>query len=396
MPAQRTRSEVPFNRHMLRWAREWRRRTVDEAASKVRTSADKITEWEEGTSKPTVRQARLLAEFYERPFLEFFLPEPPEVQETPKLVDYRLYAGKESPSQPDVEPILRWAQEVRLNALDLYDLLGEQPSRFPPSLYATIDDDPERVAAKVREASEFTLDSQTSLRANQRYEIVRILRQAVERLGVLVLRDTELADYGARGVCLYDEIVPVIVFGKEAPTAQAFTIAHELGHVVLQDGSISGPLSASSDPRRVADTERWCNRFSAAYLMPREAINEVWPLPNQPLDEVTDDQLSQVANHFSVSPHAALIRLVELGYVRAEFYWNKKRAEFVAAESESYRGFGRAAYYGTRYRSAVGDTYTGLVIEALNNGLVTHHSASEFMGIKNPKHLSDIVENFRP
>jgi len=396
MPAQKTKSEVPFNRHMFRWAREWRRRTVDEAASKVRTSNAKITEWEEGTSKPTVRQARLLAEFYERPFLEFFLLKPPEVQEAPKLVDYRLYSGQKSPSQLDVEPILRWAQEVRLNVLDLYDLLGEEPARFPPNLYATIDEDPERAAAKVREESGFTLDSQSSLRSNQRYEIVRILRQAVERLGVIVLRDTELADYGARGVCLYNEIVSVIVFGKEAPTAQTFTIAHELGHVVLQDGSISGPLSASSDPRKVAEKERWCNRFSAAYLMPRGAIKEFWPPPNQRLEEISDEQLSQVANYFSVSPHAALIRLVELEYVRAEFYWNTKRAEFVAAESEQQRGYGRAAYYGTRYRNAVGDTYTGLVIEALNNGLVTHHSASEFMGIKNPKHLSDIVENFRP
>lgn len=395
MPAQRTKSEVPFNRNMLRWAREWRRRTVNEAASKVRTSTTKIMEWEEGTSKPTVRQARLLAEFYERPFLEFFLPQPPVLQEAPKLLDYRLYAGQSSPSQTDVEPILRWAQEMRLNALDLYDLLGDEPPQFPHNLYATTDEDPEHAGARVREESGFTLDSQISLRSHQRYEIVRILRQAVERLGVLVLRNTELADYGARGVCLYDEIVPVIVFGKEAPTAQVFTIAHELGHVALQDGSISGPLSASSDPKKVAAKERWCNKFSAAFLMPSGAIGKLWSQPSQPLGEISDDQISQVANYFSVSPHAALIRLVELGYVQAEFYWNKKRAEFVASESEPQKGYGRASYYGTRYRSAVGDTYTGLVIEALNNGLVTHHSASEFMGIKNPKHLSDIVENFR-
>ena len=68
------RPRVPFNPAMLRWAREWRGRSVAEAAHRVGRSEAVVLEWEnpEGNSAPTVRQARILADFYERPFLEFF------------------------------------------------------------------------------------------------------------------------------------------------------------------------------------------------------------------------------------------------------------------------------------------------------------------------------------
>lgn len=48
---------------------------------------------------------------------------------------------------------------------------------------------------------------------------------------------------------------------------------------------------------------------------------------------------------------------------------------------------GRPKYYGSRYRSSLGNLYTGFVIEAWNSGRITNHSAAEYMGIKNFEHL---------
>ena len=89
-----------------------------------------------------------------------------------------------------------------------------------------------------------------------------------------------------------------------------------------------------------------------------------------------------------------LVRLVNLGYVRASFYWSIRREEFLAEESQ-YKSRGRSKYYGSRYRTSRGDLYTGLVLEAWSNGMITNHSAAEFMGIKNLAHLDAIRERFR-
>jgi hypothetical protein len=64
------------------------------------------------------------------------------------------------------------------------------------------------------------------------------------------------------------------------------------------------------------------------------------------------------------------------------------------AQEANYKSFARSKYYGSRYRSSLGNLYTGLVIEAWNSGRITNHGAAEYMGIKNFEHLFDIRDNF--
>jgi hypothetical protein len=95
----------------------------------------------------------------------------------------------------------------------------------------------------------------------------------------------------------------------------------------------------------------------------------------------------------SVSEHAMLIRLVHLGYVAPAYYWKVKRPEFDRQE-EMYKGGGRSAYFGSRYRARQGDLYTGLVLEAWANDRITNHKAGEFMGIRNLEHLNAVRAYF--
>ena len=91
MAATAKKEPIPFNAEILRWAREWRGRSIDEVATKLKQPVQKIQAWESKDSgeRPTVGQARSLAALYERPFLEFFRNTRPPVQE-PKLVpDFR-------------------------------------------------------------------------------------------------------------------------------------------------------------------------------------------------------------------------------------------------------------------------------------------------------------------
>ena len=75
------------------------------------------------------------------------------------------------------------------------------------------------------------------------------------------------------------------------------------------------------------------------------------------------------------------------------FDGNKSNLNLIPKE-RNFKQFGRAEYYGTRYRNTLGDLYTGLVLQAWTSGRITNDNAAEFMGIKNFSHLNDIREHF--
>jgi transcriptional regulator with XRE-family HTH domain len=85
------KEQIPFNADILRWARKWRGRSVGEVAAKLKQPVKKIQEWENKDSgvTPTVIQARALADFYDRPFLEFFRRSGPVIKEPQLVPDFR-------------------------------------------------------------------------------------------------------------------------------------------------------------------------------------------------------------------------------------------------------------------------------------------------------------------
>ena len=263
---------------------------------------------------------------------------------------------------------------------------------FPDELFATLVSNPERIAQQAREIGHFKLDQQFNLSSNEVASLPKRIRGIIEGLGALVLRHPVLDKFGSRGLCLFRQPLPIIIFSSEAPAAQCFTLAHELGHIILKVSALSGP-PANDKAGNEADVERWCNQFAGAFLVPADAIAERWSKPNEPLPAIGDDTLRQWARSFGISKHAMLIRLVDLKYVDPAFYWGRKRAEFIQ-EEEEFKGGGRAKYYGTRYRSQNGELFTSLVMEAWDRQLITNHSAAEFMGIKNLAHLDDIRADF--
>lgn len=382
-----------LNPAVLKWAREWRGRTLEEAASKFSNkSADDIAAWERGEKTPTVNQARALAAYYDRPFLELLLPQPPYLPEPVSLPDYRMQRDTLPPAKDwELKNIQQWAETQRINALDLYSEVGEQPPTVPESLFASSDDAPTDVASRSRDILGFPIESQVVMTQEQAAKLPDLLRHLFESIGVLTLKRTDLVKLKVRGICIAEFPLPVIVFTKESPSAQAFTLVHEFAHVLLKQSGISGTMEPNLHPR---DVEGWCNRFTGAFLMPETFLRDLLgPVPDRPAGRIEDADLSRVAKKLRVSPHAMLIRLVHLGYVQPDYYWNVKKPEFDSQESE-YRGGGRSKYYGSRFRAAQGDLYTGLVLEAWSTGRITNHNAAEFMGIKNLTHLEAIRDRF--
>lgn len=391
------RAAPRYNPAVLRWARERAGFSVEDAATKINTSSARLEEWEYGKRVPTTRQARSLAKLYERPFLEFFARSIPEIPDVELVPDFRLFRGA-APTADEkraLTGIQAWAEEQRANALALIEDLGERPPVISDNLRFSTASDPAVAAAIAREAMKFGIDEQVNLPTRYRDQIPIVLRDRIEAMGVLVLRQNGLTKLRARGICMYATPLPVIVFGGEAPSAQAFTLAHEFGHVLTGTSAISGgPTAGGGSASIERRTEEWCNAFAGAFLVPADWLERFQPRPEEPQASFDSRRLSDLAGMFGISRHAMLVRLVQLGYVRSSFYWNTMRPIF-QAEEDAYIGHGRPKYYGRRYVTSRGNFYTGLVLEAWGAGIITSHNAAEYMGINNLTHLSDIRAEFK-
>jgi transcriptional regulator with XRE-family HTH domain len=223
--AARKKERAPFNRDVLKWARERVRLSYDGAAKGAGVTANHIQNWEAGSVVPTIKQARRLAGVYDLPFMELLSKERPKVKDLELVPDFRMQRETEQPTeQYDLILIQSEAEEVRLNAIDLFEMVGSQPPTLPEAFYADTKQKADVVAASVREIIGMPIAEQLSRKGNDKDKFVTAFRNYLERSGIIVMKNSGLVNFGARGMALFASPLPVIIFSNEAPTAQAFIL----------------------------------------------------------------------------------------------------------------------------------------------------------------------------
>lgn len=112
------------------------------------------------------------------------------------------------------------------------------------------------------------------------------------------------------------------VNSRHSETRQRFTIAHEIGHLLLHAAELHDEVhvdhvfmrrdtrsAEGKDPREIE-----ANAFAAELLMPTHFIEE--DLRTISPEEVTEERLIEdMARHYKVSAQAMGIRLATLGYI---------------------------------------------------------------------------------
>ncbi len=91
---------------------------------------------------------------------------------------------------------------------------------------------------------------------------------------------------------------------------QNFTIVHEIGHIFLNSPREKFGFHDGNVYDR-QDQERFCNRFAAAFLMPKDLFIEKWHALE---DDLTFKKLRMVS-FFKVSGEAVHYRAKELGLI---------------------------------------------------------------------------------
>jgi Zn-dependent peptidase ImmA (M78 family) len=377
-----TRIKALVEPAMLVWARETASLSQEETAHALAVPVERIQEWERGGDSPTVNQLRRLAERYKRPLSVFYLPEPPQGFQA--LRDFRRLPGvAERRFSPQLAYEVRAAYERRLVAIEVLSDIGEEAPQF--GIQARQQDDPEAVAARLRERLGVTLAQQ--VRWNDHF---RAWRDAVEAAGVLVFalsgahHQVELEEM--RGFAIAEQPLPVVaVNGQDRSPGRVFTLLHELAHVALGQSAIENDIEAG-DTLSPLDraVERFCNRVAAAALMPRDDLiaEPIVVAKQRQRTPWSNEQIIALARRYGVSREALLLRLVELGRADAAFY-QAMRHEYAREreqiEQPEVTGF---APYRYQVLTHLGRGFARLVLQGYHSNRLTLSTASGYLGVQ--------------
>jgi len=308
---------VPITPSVLTWAIRESGYSPEEVAAKAEIPLEELSAWKRG-EPPPLTKFRRLAGVLKRTVATFLLPSPPS--SAPSPVQFRRVPGIGRTTLNPVERrYLREASRIQKATAWLAGKLGRATPSLPTYKLST---DAERASDSVRHSLRSYLSREPRAQPTPA-QAFDAWRDALERWGVLVFL-FPLGKNAAQGFSLWDEKAPLIAvntFWNDA--ARIFTLFHELGHLLTRTSSVCVERSASKFTRPSDATERWCEQFAAAVLIPWTEVEEFlgkrfeW----RPGTLVEDLSVSRaIANRFKVSWRAATLRLIERKAAKWDLY----------------------------------------------------------------------------
>jgi Zn-dependent peptidase ImmA (M78 family)/DNA-binding XRE family transcriptional regulator len=277
----------------LKRAREAAGLSLRALAEQVGVSHAAIKKYEEGTNTPDSNQLYKLAkavgvrsEYFFRPFeIQLEGIEYRKRTTTTQLLLKRIHADV-------LEQAERWHELA-----NLYPQFPVKAFAVPeglPSCIASLDE-VEQLAAVVRE--------RWKLGENPIPDLVDVL----ETQGILVIFTALDSQAKFDGLAAHIGSQPVIVVSQGwAGDRQRFTLAHELGHLLLH-GRLANDLNE----------EKACNRFAGAFLLPSAVIQQQLGLQRRMIEW---QELYLLKHEFGLSMAGCLFRAADVGVVDAETF----------------------------------------------------------------------------
>ncbi len=367
--------EVPVNGEVLEWARKVRGLDIEGAARLLNISSDELRSYESGQRKPLVTLLRLMSSKYQINFTSLLMPEPLPIGDRP--ADHRARWGKRPLS---IETLV--ALEEIGEALDAFEDIASETRRVIPRLNigtAHLSQEPEEVAAQERKKFGVSISEQQQWRGLG--EARRRWREHIEEHGIFTymipMPIEELSGFSM----LRDEIGAICVNDRE-PTegAKTFTLLHEYCHLLLRQTGIS-------DENDTDNVERFCNKFAASFLIPRNALVDA--IPDVPLPhDFSDTEVRRLATRFKVSNRAMALRLEETGFAPIGFYKKRTAPWDIPKEREPLTSKQQPSPITIRIKRN-GRLHTSTVLAALEKKAINSFDASELIGLR-PSILSKV------
>lgn len=363
---------ITVNHEVLIWARNSLALTRSQVSERSGISTRRLTQLEEGGKTSTIDELKELSKAYKRTIATLLLSKPAVEKPFPK--DRRTVDSQHvNVLNERTVMAVRKARALAQSYVELRQEMGIEIQKV--SFFASIKDDPKITANKLRKY--LNLDEVREVSSPN--QILEAYIEKVESLGIAIFQ-LSLTQDRLRGFSIVDDIIPVIGIkrGSESPTGKIFTLVHELGHIILNEGGLCD-LSENSS----IEIEKWCNAFSAEVLIP---ANELLLMQTVAEHRQQDEKiwakmdLVNLGNHFHVGPLAILRSLLENNLTTPEFYQQKHQVWNKPSFGRSKKPEGRNIPKETIKEK--GRTYISLAFSAYDQNRIDLKDLSDFLGIK--------------
>ena len=364
---------------LLTWAREESGYDPARVAKRLNVKEERLLAWESGERQPTLKQVENLARVLHRPLSLFFMPQPPQLP--PLAAEHRRLPGVEPGHEtPELRLAIRQMVTRRENTLNLMGELGDPIVEF--TLSAHLRESPVDVGQRLRAAT--GVDVATQLAWPDEYRTWAAWRAAIERLGVLVFQFGKVTLEEARGVALLRAPFPAVgVNGKEIPESKAYTLLHEVVHLMLAAGhEETSALKETRSQAEWAKVERFAEIATSHALVPEAALKEIVLQLGLATGADWDiDQVRRVARRFKITPSATATRLRESGFMTWETYksWQAAWNAYVLSLPPRRGGMATPAQ---KALNKAGRPFAQLVLEALSANRLTAVDAARYLDLK--------------
>lgn len=184
----------------------------------------------------------------------------------------------------------------------------------------------------------------------------------LENLGIVVIvSDIKNLSHQFDGLQAMVNDLPIIVVSSAwTGDRQRFTLAHELGHLILQNCPLPDNI----------DIEKACNRFAGAFLLPKsQMLQEL----GEKRSKIFLDELSLLKHEYGISMAAILYRAKDLEIISDNYHkswsicfrkqgWHKREPDMPYASEQTHR-------------------FKQLVYHAVAEGIISESKGAELLDV---------------
>jgi Zn-dependent peptidase ImmA (M78 family) len=391
-----------LNPAILIWARETAGLDLETAARKIDlkaarglSGAERLAAMEAGNDAPTAPLLRRMAEKYRRPILTFYLPKVPAPPELGQ--DFRTLPDRGDDSNVLLAALLR---DVKARQALVRETLEDDDDAVEVDLVGSAQGTKEATELAAMLARAIGFDRIAYRARTKGDDAFTYLRTLVEARGVFVLLAGDCGHWSTaievgvfRGFAIADRLAPFIVINdQDAKSAWAFTLLHEVAHLLLGETGVSGGTP-------VAGVEQLCNDAAAAVLVDRAEVIELQRFLRGSGGDIA--MISAFADRARISSSMVAYQLFRVGVVD-EDRWGVLRDTFRRLwlsqkdrERERNRGKdGGPNWYVVR-RHRLGSAILAVARQGMADGSLTPTRAARMLGVKPMNVYPLLAESWR-